>query len=131
MRSCAIAMAVGVFPLPPTVKLPTHRTGTAACRPGWAIRRAATKPQAAPAGAGSRAAAPPPRHQNPGSRIAGAVLDPQLHEIGFERADGAFQRAAEPVDAELGGDRGAVACRAVLDPGGDPNRQRSGVGDEI
>ena len=41
---CATAIAVGVLPAPPTVGLPMQITGTPACAPGCARRRAATAP---------------------------------------------------------------------------------------
>src|SRR5439155_234210 len=65
----ATAIQVGVLPAPPSVRLPTHTTGTPARQPGRASLRAAMAPYTAATGASSPASQPAVRHQNAGAEL--------------------------------------------------------------
>ena len=93
---CATAIAVGVLPAPPTVRLPTQMTGTPARAPGRAMRqrrdravdRGERRQQAgAPARPGATRT---PAHASPSS-----PLQPELHQVGIERRHRALERAGQ------------------------------------
>ena len=99
-----MAMAVGVLPAPPSVKLPTQMTGMPAFAPGCShARRGDGAIDQCDAVAAASAGRDALSHQKDGSRIGRPVFEPQLQEIGFERRDRAIERAAEPLDGFLAG----------------------------
>src|SRR5262249_12444953 len=91
----ASMMTVGVLPAPPSVKLPTHMTGSPAEAPFAAMRLAAMAPYVSPSGMSAPAVSPGSRHQKAGSRMSSPLMQLQLHQIRVERRQRALQRAAQ------------------------------------
>src|SRR3984893_19455518 len=84
-----------------------------------------------PKGARRAAATLRSAHKKAGSRMSGAVLTPQLHEIGLKCRHRQVERAGTLVDVTFGLCGNALALAAVPDPGADPRRQFIGVNHEF
>src|SRR5215475_760386 len=97
-------ITVGVLPAPPSVKFPTHMTGSPAETPFAAMRLAATAPYVSPSGASTPAVRPASCHQKAGSRMTRPLLQLQLHQIGVERCKRAIECPAQVL-------HNAMCCR--------------------
>src|SRR5436305_1164051 len=98
-----MAMATGVLPLPPTVRLPTQITGRPGSKGVANLAFSATlSPYSAPSGASARAATPR-RRQNSGARI----------EHLFQMGDRAIHRACHGGGTARCGSAGCRGGRGI------------------